>query len=263
MAGRHCLRYTDSSVMRLARPTAIFIALLAASSLSPPRSDAQAATITLGYYDAKPSCFRDERGEPRGVFIDILKEVARREGWHPVFRFETWDELLEGLKSGSADLVPAIVRTEARDRFAVFTEESVMSDWGAVFSRPGSGLSSILDLGGKRVGALENDFWFSGPGSLKELCSSFGVTPDYRYFADYSALFHALANGDIDAAAGSNSLGIIWTPQLPVVATSIVYNPIELRFAASRAAPGGPALIEELDRNLAAIRQDSPEVFSS
>ncbi|MEI6875213.1 MAG: sensor histidine kinase [Spirochaetota bacterium] len=68
-----------------------------------------------------------------------------------------------------------------------------MTDWGAVFARPGQEPSSILDLDGRIVGALENDFWFSGPGSLRDLCASFGINPKYRYFADYSSLFEALA----------------------------------------------------------------------
>ncbi len=237
------------------------LVLLLASCLC--RAAAAAPTaIEVGYYDAKPSCFRDAQGRPRGIFISVIDEIAQREGWTVTYSFRSWGELLEGLRTGSVDLVPAIVRTPEREAFAAFTRESVMSDWGTLFARPGGGLDSVLDLGGKRVGALEDDFWFSGPGSLKGLCASFGVSPDYRYYPDYPSLFRALARGDIDAAAGSNSLGIVWTPDLPVVATSIVYNPIELRLAASRKSPDGAELARRLDLALTAIRASSPEVFS-
>jgi two-component sensor histidine kinase/ABC-type amino acid transport substrate-binding protein len=236
---------------------------LAAFALCSSAEGPAPRTIKLGYYDAKPSCFRDSAGEPSGIFIDIIEAVARREGWQVEYRFASWDQLLDGLRSGSVELVPAIVRTPQRESFAIFTQESVMTDWGTVFARSGRELSSIFDLDGRSVGALENDFWFSGPGSLKDLCASFGIRPKYRYYADYSALFLALGRGDVDAAAGSNSLGIVWAPHQPVVATSIVYNPIELRFAASLAASGGRDLARELDRALAAIRRDSPEVFSA
>jgi two-component sensor histidine kinase/ABC-type amino acid transport substrate-binding protein len=242
------------------------IALLAVSILgsgAPAAASPAQRTIRLGYYDAKPSCYRDEEGRPRGIFIEVLEALAKRELWTVEYDFEGWDELLAGLKSGGIDLVPAIVKTAGRESFAAFTKESVMTDWGAVFARAGKALASIVDLDRRKVGALENDFWFSGPGSLKELCQAFGVHPEYVYFPGYSTLFGALAKGEIEAAAGSNSLGIVWAPVLPIVSTSILYNPIELRFAASRASPGGPALAEALDAALARLRRESPELLSS
>ena len=220
-------------------------------------------TIRVGYSDARPSCYRDDSGQPRGVFIDILDEVAPLEGWKLEYRFGAWDELLAWLKDGSIDLVPAIVRTPQREAFAAFTEESVMSDWGEVFSRPGKGLASILDLDGKEVGGLENDFWLSGPGALEALCVSFGIHPRYRNYSDYPSLFTALAKGKIDAAVGSNSLGMAMSAKLPIVATSIVFAPIELRFAASKTAPAGAALASSLDAALKAMRDTKPDAYTA
>ncbi len=247
--------------VRAASPVALALALLLAAAFPLPAEGLKA--VEVGYYDAKPSCFRDAGGNPGGIFIDVLEAVARREGWELHYHFETWNRLLEGLKGGGLDLVPAIVLTPEREGFAVFTRESVMTDWGAVFSRTAGGPSSILDLDMRKVGALENDFWFSGPGSLKSLCASFNIHPDYVFFMDYPSLFKALESGSVDAAVGSNSLGISSTPHRSILATSIVYNPIELRFAASRASPGGVLLARELDTALASIRADSPEVFSA
>ncbi len=226
-------------------------------------AEAALPALRLGYYDAKPSCFRDPSGKPAGIFIDVIEAMARREGWSLEYSFETWDQLLDDLRAGRIDLVPAIVDTSDREVFAAFTRESVMTDWGTVFARQGEGLSSMLDLEGRKVGALARDFWFSGKGSLKELCSSFGVHPEYQYFPDYPSLFTALGKGEIAAAVGSNSLGIVWAPGTPVVATSIVFNPIELRFAASLASGDGAALAARLDLALASIRKESPGVFSS
>jgi two-component sensor histidine kinase/ABC-type amino acid transport substrate-binding protein len=227
-------------------------------------SRAGSRIVRVGYYDAKPSCYRDERGRPRGIFIEVLDAIAARSGWTVEYSFEGWDELLAALRAGTIDLVPANVKTAQRESFAAFTSESVMTDWGAVFARTDRAPSSIVDLGGRTVGALENDFWFSGQGSLKELCAAFGVHPDYRYYPDYSTLFAALGRGELQAAVGSNSLGIVWAPELPIASTSILYNPIELRFAASRASGGGgPELAADVDEALARLRRDSPELLSS
>lgn len=219
--------------------------------------------VVLGYYDAKPSCFRDERGEPGGIFIEVMRLLAPRLGWEVEYRFATWDGLLSGLRDGSVDLVPAIVRTTERSVFAVFTEQAVMTDWGALFVKRGQGrVGSILELGGRKVGALKDDFWFSGPGALRDLCASFGVLPDYVYYPDYSSLFEALAQGEVEAAAGSNSLGLIWQQRLPIAATPAVYNPIDLRFAGSRKA-GGEALVEAIDQELSALKASDPGALAA
>ncbi len=216
-------------------------------------------SLRVGYYDAKPSCWRDESGLPRGIFIDTLDLLAESEGWDIDYVFSDWNSLLDSLKDGTLDLIPAIVRTPEREAFAVFTEETVMTDWGEVYARAGANIRSILDLDGMRVGALENDYWFSGTGSLKDLCTAFGVVPEYVYLADYSALFAALDAGTIDAAAASNSLGLIWQPILRIVPTPVLYNPIELRFAASRKSPEGVELARKLDGAIRTRKERDPE----
>lgn len=214
----------------------------------------------VGYYDAKPSCYRDASGQPAGIFVDAMRLIAARRGWTLEWRFEAWADLLSGLRSSSLDLVPAIVRTQEREAFAVFTEESLMTDWGAVYAQRGSGLRSVLDLAGRNVGALQDDYWFAGKGSLRDLLAGFKVEAKLQYFADYPSLFAALAEGRIEAAAASNSLGIIWEPQLPVESTPIIYNPIELRFAAPRTGVGS-ALVREVDLAIHDLRRDSPGAF--
>jgi two-component sensor histidine kinase/ABC-type amino acid transport substrate-binding protein len=244
--------------------------ILACATLSISPTCAQPAvaasgglTLSIGYNDAKPSSWHDEAGLPHGIFLETLEAIAEAEGWTISWIFADWDTLLSGLKSGTLDIVPAIVRTPSREEFAASTEESIMTDWGHVYTRANGGIRSVLDLEGKRVGALENDFWFSVDGSLRDLASGFGITPVYVYFKDYSSMFAALSQGEIDAADASNSLGIVWQPLLPIVPSPLLYNPIELRLAMSRTAPGAAALAARLDDALLALRPRSPEVIQN
>ncbi|HOX48340.1 MAG TPA: transporter substrate-binding domain-containing protein [Spirochaetales bacterium] len=245
---------------------------LAFSLAAPPLASAAPAAsaaapagerILVGYYDARPSCWRGEDGEAKGIFVDILKEVAVREGWSLEFSYQGWDGLLEALKSGSVDLVPAIARSEPRSSYAAFTEETIFLDWGAVFVGRSGKIRSILDLGGRRVGALENDIWFSGPGALRDLCASFLVEPDYVFFPDYSSLFRALGSGAIDAAAGSNSLGVYWESMEPIAATPIVYLPLELRVAGPARGSRGSRLVGAVDRRVRELKEETPGALRS
>lgn len=238
-----------------------FLAASLVFALATPAS-AQMGTgrqILVGYYDAKPSCWRDQSSKPAGIFIDVAKAVAARRGWELSFVYDTWDGLLDRLKTNRVDFVPAIVRTPARESFAVFTEESVMTDWGTVYARSGGQIRSILDLDGRKVGALENDYWFSGPGSLRSLAASFGLKPKYSYYPDYSSLFAALGKGEVDAVPASNSLGIVWEPLQPIAPTPVVYNPMELRFAAPLHSQQGALLVKEMDAEIRSLRASKPE----
>lgn len=242
------------------------LALVVAAILAIVPAAAEAgspATIRLGYYDAKPSCYRDSAGRPAGIFIEVMRAVARREGWHVEYEYRTWDGLLDGLRDGSIDIVPSIVRTQQREAFAEFTKHSLLLDWGTVFSSPGRKPDTLLSLDGKTVGALANDFWFSGEGSFRDICASFMITPRYRYFSSYPLLFTALERGEVDAAVASNTIGLDWGAQRPMVATSIIYNPVELRFACSRAVTADAGLAARLDASIAAIEKDSPQFVSS
>ncbi|MCA1950704.1 MAG: transporter substrate-binding domain-containing protein [Treponema sp.] len=122
--------------------------------------------LVVGYYDAEPSCWQDEQGIPRGIFIDLLTRAAENAGFSIQWDFDAWESLLEKLKTGTITVLPAIVRTPDREQFALFSKHTILLDWGAVLVRQGSPINTILDLQDKKVGYLQNDYWFSGAGSL-------------------------------------------------------------------------------------------------
>lgn len=47
------------------------------------QTDAHAANpvIRIGIFQNAPMVFSDDLGEPSGIYVDILNEVARLEGW--------------------------------------------------------------------------------------------------------------------------------------------------------------------------------------
>jgi len=214
--------------------------------------------VVVGYYDAEPSCWRAPDGEPRGVFVELLDRIALRRGWKVRWAFRTWDELIEGLKSGEIDVVPAIVRTEAREQFARFVRGSVMLDWGAAMVRRGAGIETVLDLDGRRVGHLPHDFWFEGPGALSSLARSFGVAPEYVPFQSYRSMMQALGDGSIDAAAGSNSLVLVNGERYGIAAAPIIYTPVELTYAVSRASDRSEELAAALAEGIDRIKAEDP-----
>jgi len=219
------------------------------------------STLLLGYYTAKPSCWTNAEGHPEGVFIDIFKLIAEEIGVKPDFSLRDWSDLLEGLKRGTIPVVPAIVKTDERSQYAWFTTEPVMFDWGAIFTNRDSSIRTMIDLSGKRVGVLKDDFWYSGAGALRDVAVSFGVVPHYIEFDDYDSLFLALSMGQIEAAVGSNSLGLTYEPVYSIEPSPIIFKPVDLRFAVSKALPDGELLISQIDDAIHTLKAEKPRVI--
>ncbi|HRE15668.1 MAG TPA: transporter substrate-binding domain-containing protein, partial [Rhodocyclaceae bacterium] len=111
--------------------------------------------IQVGLYENAPKIYTGERGRPAGLFVDILNEIAQREGWKLKYVPCAWADCLQKLEQGEIDLMPDVAfSTERAQRYAFHTV-SVASSWSQVYSNPDLKVMSLGDLAGKRVAILE------------------------------------------------------------------------------------------------------------
>ena len=80
---------------------ALFIVLLSLSLLPVLPAHAEVRTATVGVYENAPKVFTSH-GKPAGIFIDILEEIAHKEGWRLKYRHGTWSEGLNRLAIGES-----------------------------------------------------------------------------------------------------------------------------------------------------------------
>jgi PAS domain S-box-containing protein len=93
-----------------------------------------------------------ENGTPRGYSIDLIKLVASKAGFEPVFvSAPAWDELLEKFKAGDIDIMPAIFETEARKAHMSFTTGYFSQPSVMVVNSNSTGIRELSDIRGKRV----------------------------------------------------------------------------------------------------------------
>jgi len=98
----------------------------------------------------------EEDGIVKGLFLDVFREVARRAGFeitlilHPMKRLEVY------LQSGEVDGVIAVVRTEEREGYLVYSPLPIMVSRLLVFVKKGREFpfTSINDLKGKKIGVI-------------------------------------------------------------------------------------------------------------
>jgi PAS domain S-box-containing protein len=193
-------------------------------------------------------------GRPQGLFVDLVEEVARREGWTIRYVPGTLAEGLARLERGDVELMADLRRTPAREQIYAFSQVPVMHTWNQVYARPDSGIRSVVDLAGKRVAVLDG----SVQDHFASVARGFGVQVTMLTYPDYRSAFAAVADGMADAVIATAHHGPMRL-EAGLTDTSVVFDPAELFFAAPR--NGDPALLAALDRDLADLKAQPTSMY--
>ncbi len=214
---------------------------------------ASAEKIVVGIYDNLPLVFYESNeNKAKGIFIDILEYIAEKESWEIVYYYDNFPSLLEKLKRGEIDLLVDIAYSEERDKIFDFNNETVITNWGVVYAR--EKLDSIMQLEGLRIAGVKSDVYFE---NLKELAKSFGIKCDFiEIEGDYSDVLNSVKRGDADAGVVSRIYGKLHARDLQ--RTSIIFSPIELRFASPE---GRGELLQAIDKHLMEMKADENSVL--
>ena len=214
------------------------------------------ATVTVGIYQNAPKVFSAGNGRPAGIFIDIIEDIAGREGWKILYLPGTWAECLERLKKGEIDLMPDVARTPEREKIYAFHAIPVLSSWSQVYARKGSGIQSILDLNGRRVLVLDGSVQEA---TFAKLVGSFGLQIDLTSVPDYQSMFAAVAGGEADAGVTNRFYGMMHAATVGLENTAVIFDPSDLFFAARQGDPRN--LGAAVDRHLAVLKKDAESVY--
>jgi serine phosphatase RsbU (regulator of sigma subunit)/anti-sigma regulatory factor (Ser/Thr protein kinase) len=221
-----------------------------------PVSAQTARAVRVGTYANEPLVFRDAGGAPQGVYIDLLDEIARKQGWSLRYVEGTWDECLQRLERGEIDLLVAIGYSEERTRLFDFNREPVVVNWGQVYVAPRSRIRSLLDLTGRTLAVLRGDVYYE---SLKRTQAILKVFPTFIEVDSYREALRLVAEGRAEAALVPRIFGAYHERLFAVEKTTIMWSPTELRFAAPKGMQG--PLLETLDRELAALKTDKRSAY--
>ena len=215
-----------------------------------------ANTIRVGTYPDAPLVFRDARGLPQGIYIDLLEHVAKEEGWTLQYIEGSWEQCLRRLQRAEIDLLVAIGYSVERSRRFDFTGQPVVVNWGQVYVRTDSPIRSLLDLTDRTLAVLPGDIYYE---SLKSMQSILKVYPKFVEVGTYGDTLQLLAQGKADAALVPRLFGAYHERTFDIQRTSIMFSPTELRFA----APKGKRreLLAALDRSLTELKADKRSVY--
>ncbi|MDR3567606.1 MAG: PAS domain S-box protein [Syntrophobacteraceae bacterium] len=236
---------------------AIFLAALWMVAVLPASwASADSRTIKVGVYENPPKVFSEKSGRPAGIFIDIIEQIAKAEGWKIAYVKGTWQQGLDRLARGRIDLMPDVAYTAQREALYSFNKVPVLSVWSQVYARKGSHIRTILDLKGKRVAVLAQSIQLQ---TLKTLAGGFDMHLTLIPVADYQTEFEMVADGRADAGVTNRFYGLMKARAYGLVGTPVIFDPAPFFFAAPRNAPRD--VLDAIDRHLAGMKADPQSAY--
>ena len=214
-----------------------------------------AKTVTVGIYDNKPMVFMDNSG-PNGLFIDVLRHIAVREGWTLRFRYGKWDYVFDLVKKGQVDVLPGVALKASRKAYLDYNQDPILSNWGVVYTRKNLKVGSILDLSGKRIAVQPDDThgeYFS------DLLRKLGVGCTRVDIANYTDIFKALDAQACDAGVVNFINSKMNARFFDVQITPIVFNPVGIHYAVPKGDPAG--LLEGVNRRVTGLKADPKSIY--
>lgn len=203
----------------------LFIILVAFNTTA---FSAEKQTLRVGLFQNKPAVFQNEKGEPQGIYIDLVNEVARQEKWQVDYVLDSWAGSLQRLSSGDIDVMTSISYSLERDRFADFTHESVWGTWGVVAVPVRSSIHEVKDLDGKNVAVVGREI--SGINFIK-LTQNFKINSRILSLSSYDEVLKAVSEGRADAGVVNNLFGTKHISAYGLKGSSIIFSPVNGFFA--------------------------------
>jgi signal transduction histidine kinase/ABC-type amino acid transport substrate-binding protein/FixJ family two-component response regulator len=168
----------------------IFI-LLTAGTAAAYAQDTQVLVIALRN-DLPPLSFLSDQGRPSGLFVDMWNLWAKKTGQKISFHMVQWNETIESLKNGTADIHGALYYSKDRSEWMAFSEPLYEFGMSVFFSKNHGKISNIRELAGVKTGIS------SSTAQLQDLRKNY---PDIRFveFAGIEDMIHAAHDGKITA----------------------------------------------------------------
>jgi len=235
------------------RLRAIFCLVMLAMSAACPvalAAEEGVRVVRVGYYENPPKFFHGPGGAPRGIFPEIVQYIADKEHWQIKWVPGTWLEGLENLRAGRIDIMPDVAYSLEKTDLYAFTDEVVFLNWGTLYSRPDIVIENVFSLEGKRVAAMRGSIHTTGEQGIYNQVARFRVNCTITEYDNYQNIFQALQEGLADVGVVNRLFGRMFQKMYDVVPTTVVFDPVHVKFALPLHGADSPYFKKVLDRYL-------------
>ncbi|MBN1876042.1 MAG: transporter substrate-binding domain-containing protein [Anaerolineae bacterium] len=205
----------------------------------------QTHLVRIGVYQNEPKIFTDENGQPAGIFIELLNEIAAQEGWTLIYVPCEWADCLQALEDRQIDLMPDVAYSVERDIKYDFHKIPVFESWSRVYASPDTLINKVSDLNGKRVAVLKASIQQT---VFEQLMTGFEYKVTIIPADSFEQAFVLAVDGSADAAITNHLFGDYFYQKYGLLKTTIDFNPVALYYATAEGY--NPDLLEAIDRYL-------------
>lgn len=215
-----------------------------------------AQTVRVAYEQNHPMASTAPDGKAQGIMIDLVEEVARREGWTIQYAPCIWSNCLENLEQAEIDLLVAIAHTPERAEKYRYNQHTVISNWGLLYSRTDQKIESYNNLHGKRIALVKNDVYSN---NFTRMVQQFDIRCDLVYADNFKEVFNMIDRGEVDAGVANRFFSLLNELNFKVKATPIIFSPVSVQVAAPKEK--NAAILAAFDRHLEAMKKDRSSVY--
>lgn len=235
------------------------ITILVALVLSLSHAQGQ-KIVKVGVYDNYPKIFFDSENNPKGLFVDIMNQIAKNHGWKVQYIPVNWPEAFDKLDRGDIDIMPDVAYTKDRTELVSFNNITVLSSWLEVFSLEKNAINTVADFQNKKLGVLSHS---TQEKFAKNFLDQWKMDTQLVPYKTYQEVEQALVTGAIDfmiadrfyeyALVNKNGISRIIHP------TGIVFFPSTLHFATKKGS--NLKILETIDSELSKAINDPSSFY--
>ena len=212
--------------------------------------------IIVGLHDNTPLIFTDTDSRVKGIAVDILTHIARKEGWDIQYRPGSYAQCTRRLETGAIDLLPGMAMSaQLEDKFT-FGEETIVANWGQLYISSDSTFSDILDFHEKDVAVVEADIYFQ---FFETILDKFEIRPRFIMVDSYGKVLSMVHEKTVSAGIVPRLYGAYYEKRFRVRQSPISFRPTELRFAVAKGR--NASIINALDGHLKQLKENPNSIF--
>jgi ABC-type amino acid transport substrate-binding protein len=150
------------------------------------------------YSDFAPFTFINAEGQPAGLFVDIWKLWAKKTGRKIEFRAGSWNDSLNSLKKGGADIHSGLFYSDARAQWFDYSQPFYETGSCFFYSSKQEKPYKHGVYAGKKIGVVKGSY-------NEEYLQIKHSTVDVIPFADMEKMLRAVLSGEISACLTEHS----------------------------------------------------------
>lgn len=232
--------------------TVLAVVLLTAS---PFTAASAGLPVKVGVYNYEP-LVQVENWKMAGICIDILEFIAQEEDWEIEYINGSWSQCLERVQNGEIDLLAAVPYSTEYEDVVDYCRESVLADWGQIYTHHDSDIQHITDLAGRNIAVYNGD---SFTAALELELSSYQISANIMVVSTAPDVLAAVHDKTADAGLLSRTFGAVNRSGYNITEAPISFSPVEIGFAVPKGRSIG--ILQIIDRQLAALKQDPVSIY--